>query len=98
MAQQKLRVRARGEALVTDYEAEEAGKRAFVGRKFVEVDGQFGFAPTDDVVEKPVRGEYLRAIKKGDLAAADAETAKLAGVEFEPPAVKTRTGKSGGDA
>jgi hypothetical protein len=99
MAKQMLRLRARGQALVTDYEAEDAGRRSYVGRKAV-FDGAdlVGFDVTDAVVEKPMRGEYLRALKKGDLFPADQATADLAGVDFDPTfggAVKSAAKKAG---
>jgi hypothetical protein len=80
-----LRFRARGTALVPNFEYEAAGVRAFIGRKKVEVQpGQLGFAPLDEAVETPYRQEYVKACKDGDLWAADEATAKACGVKFDP--------------
>lgn len=38
--------------------------------------------PRQDVVEKPARSEYVLAVKRGDLLAADEATAKLCGVKL----------------
>ena len=85
MAPRTLRVRARGTASVPNHEAEEAGVRRFIGRKFTEVEpGRFGFVPTNEDEEVPVRSEYLKAIKDGDLWAADRDTADQAAVPFDP--------------
>lgn len=54
----------------------------FVGYKLVEVDGRHGFELSEDVVSVDLCNEHLLAIKAGVLEAADAETAKRAGVEF----------------
>jgi hypothetical protein len=82
---QSLRVKARGTALVPNYELEAAGIRAFVGRKFGPADepGRFGFAPLDEAVEVPNRAEYVKACTDGDLWAADEPTAKVCGVKFD---------------
>lgn len=84
MAEDTLRVRARGEALVQDYEALEAGIKRFVGRKYVQVEGgQWGFAPTNAEQVVPNHAEYLREIREGALWAADEATAAKAGVKFD---------------
>lgn len=81
----KLRFRARGTALVQDFERLEAGIKAFVGRKWLEVEpGVWGFAPKSEDDEVPYRAEYVRACAEGDLWPADAETAKACGVKFDP--------------
>lgn len=84
MTPRMLRVRARGTASVPNYEAQEAGTRRFIGRKYIEVEpGQWGFAPTGETEEVPLQSDYLKAIKDGDLWPADRETADIAGVEFD---------------
>jgi hypothetical protein len=81
----KLRFRARGSALVQNFERLEAGIKSFVGRKYVEVNpGEWGFKPTDQAEEVPYRAEYAKACKDGCLYAADAETAAACGVSFDP--------------
>lgn len=85
MTPKKLRFRARGTALVQNFEKLEAGVKAFVGRKYVEVEpGRWGFKPTGADEEVPHRGEYLKACKDGDLYPADAATAAACGVSFDP--------------
>ena len=85
MSPKKLRFRARGEALVQNHERLEAGIKSFVGRKFVQVDGeQWGFTPTDADDEVAYRAEYVKACKDGDLYPADEATAKACGVSFDP--------------
>lgn len=82
-----LRFRAKGTALVPNYEFEAAGIRAFVGRKFVPVEGEpgrYGFAPLAEDVEVPYRAEYVKACKEGDLYPADEATAKACGAKFDP--------------
>lgn len=80
-----LRFKARGTALVPNFEYELAGIRAFIGREKVEVaPGQLGFAPLKEAVEVPCRAEYMKACKDGDLWAADEATAKACGVKFDP--------------
>ncbi len=89
----KIRVRARGTALCTDYDAadREPPLRRVLGRKYQEVTpGQFGWVPSgeDEVVRK--RPEVARAIADGDLYAADQATADWAHsitrsvIEFDP--------------
>lgn len=94
----KLRVLARGTAMVFDYERHEAGVRRFVGRKhdpslgaaFRDDSGverrQGGWPPSHDPHspdEVPYRAEYVQAVKCGDLWAADEESALLCGVKFD---------------
>jgi hypothetical protein len=74
----KLKFRARGSALVRNIALHEAGIRAYVGRKYVEVTpGQFGFAPVDEDVEVDARPEYIKACADGDLYPADEATAAI---------------------
>ncbi len=76
MAKKMLRLRAKGDALLQDLEAMDAGVRRFVGRKFSQMEpGQWAFVPNDEVVEKPARAEYVQAVKEGDAWAADQLTA-----------------------
>ena len=85
MAPKTLCVRARGDALLQDYEAMDARVKRFVGRKLVEVEpSKWGFVPTGESVSVPFRGEYVRAVQEGDLWAADAATAAACGVDFDP--------------
>lgn len=85
MASKKLRFRARGSALVQDFERLEAGVKRFVGRKYVEVEpGVWGFQPTGKDEEVPLRAEYMKACREGDLWPADAATAARCGVPFDP--------------
>lgn len=82
----KLRFYARGTALVQNYQRLDAGVRAYVGRKFVEISpGQFGFAPTGLAEEVEHMHEYVKACKDGDLLPADIDTAKACGVDLTPP-------------
>lgn len=96
---QKLRVLARGAAMVFDLERHDAGVRRFVGRKH---DTSMGYAYRDEFGnekksggwpashgpahpdEVPYRAEYVQALKDGDLWPADEETARAAGVKFDP--------------
>lgn len=95
----KLRFRARGSALVQDFERLEAGVKCFVGRKFKEAEaGRFGFAPTGEDYEVPYRAEYVRACAEGDLWPADKATADACGVDFDSsfgvPAKSTKPDKA----
>lgn len=91
MTPKTLRVRARGPReeesgppMVQDHERLGQGTNAFVGMKFQELQdspGRYGFVVQDVDVELPVRAEYIKALKDGDLLPADDATAKLAGVE-----------------
>ncbi len=82
MSDKKMRVKARGTAMVCDYNALEAGGRRFIGRAYDPNMGTSGGWPTTGVQEVPYRIEYADAIRNGDLEAADAETAAIAGVVF----------------
>lgn len=80
----RLRFRARGEALVQNYEKLDANIKAFIGRKFAQVEDRWAFVPTDADEEVPARAEYMKACKDGDLWPADAATAAACGVRFDP--------------
>jgi hypothetical protein len=81
----KLRVRARGTAMVPNMEALDAGARRFIGRVFDPTLGPAGGWPASpDITEVPRRAEYLFAVRDGDLWAADEETAQFCGVKFDP--------------
>lgn len=77
-----------------DYEAQDARVRRYVGRKLVlgeaykdaeDVDRRRAeFHPHDEAVQVPYRHEYARAVRDGDLWAADEETAAFCGVQFDP--------------
>ncbi len=81
-----LRVRARGTASVPDFARLERGQsRGFIGRKMVPdpATGLATWQPTDEVVElpnePPYAAEYLKALRDGDLWAADEATARACG-------------------
>ncbi len=85
MPEKTLRFRARGTALVQNYEAMEARIKRFIGRRYLEVEpGVFGFVPTGETDEVKYGAEYVRACKDGDLWPADLETAQACGVSFDP--------------
>lgn len=79
---EKLRFRARGTAMVQNYDRLAAGINAFVGRAFgpaKDRPGRHGFAATgaaEELAYHPHGPEYVRACAQGDLWAADEETAK----------------------
>ena len=81
-----LKVFPVGNALVTDFEALEAGFKRFIGRKFdATVGDSGGFVPVKGSVEIPNNGEYIHALRAGDLEPADEYTAKLCGKPFAKP-------------
>ncbi len=81
-----LRFRARGDSLVQDYEALDAGVRRAIGRKWVEASpGVWGWKATGEAQEVPYRAEYVRECKAGCLEAADQATADACEVELEAP-------------
>ncbi len=72
-----LRFYAKGTALVCDNERLENGVKAFIGRRYTEVEpGVWGFAPTAEPQEVPYSAEYVKACGDGDLSPADAATAE----------------------
>lgn len=85
---QHLTVRARGTALVSDFDALDRPKplRRFIGRQYVQdkVTGRWGFMPTGKPEQVRHRSEVLKAVRDGDLWAADEDTAKVCGVRFDP--------------
>jgi hypothetical protein len=87
---ESLTVRAAGAALVTNYEAMNAGARRFIGRTFVPDLGVAGAWPAiEDVTKVPASAEYLKHIADGALVACDEATAKAAGIKFDAKAAKT---------
>mgnify|MGYP001609525648 CR=1 FL=1 len=83
----KLLVRARGTASVPDILAMEAGMKRFIGRRPVYdfgPDKVLAFVPTNENQEIPPLFEYKRAVKEGELWAANQETAVECGVVFDP--------------
>ncbi len=88
MAKARLRFYARGTALVADVIAQEHPThpvRRFVGRRWQEIlPGRWGWAPKEEAEEHDFHHDLVRACKEGDLWPADAETAKLCGVGFDP--------------
>ncbi len=106
-----LRVRRKGRAMVPDYRAADAGVHdRYIG--WTKVQGEVvipktefsaevntgRFVANDDVVTVPARVEYLRDLKDGMLAPADAATARAAGVPFTAPAPKKPAAKAEGEA
>lgn len=82
----KLRVKARGSAMQPDFDAMREGHRRFVGRSLDRnygEDKRWAYVPTNEVHDIPAYAEYVRAIKEGDLWAADQETADYCGVKFD---------------
>lgn len=80
MAQMTLRVRAKGTALVTNYEALDAGTKRYVGWKHEQQpSGEWAFVTSGEETV-PYRAEYVMAVKDGDLEVADEATAKICGV------------------
>jgi len=97
MSDQKLRVLARGTALVPKYEAQANRLNSFVGWSCQAIGPEFvdpetrqprrhaGFVKrVGEVVELPVRAEYLRHLRDRDLWPADEATAQIACVPFDP--------------
>ncbi len=94
---QTLKVKSSPLAMVTDYEAFAAGVRRYIGRSYDPSLGPVdpetkkhvgGWPLKDGVDEIPYRPEYARAIKEGDLLAADKATADLCGVPFQADKAK----------
>lgn len=86
---ESLTVRAAGAALVTNYEAMNAGARRFIGRTFVPDIGVAGAWPAiEEATKVPASAEYLKHIADGALIACDEATAKLAGIKFDAKAAK----------
>ncbi len=91
-----LRFLSRGMAMSFDHEAVANGILRFVGRKHDSTIGYAGkdasgnkfmsggYPSTGVPQEVPARGEYIMACRDKDLWAADEETAKHCGVEFDP--------------
>lgn len=79
-----LLVRAKGSALVPDYERPKSNPTAMVGWEYtLQSDGRVGLRALSEPVKLPVRAEYLFALRAGHLEPADATTAAVAGVPFE---------------
>lgn len=65
-----------------------------LGAEYAEVDDkgkptgrkvkQGAFVGSSEVIELPMRGEYLRHLRDGDLWPADEATASICGVKFDP--------------
>ena len=98
----KLRLRARGSALVPHYGAQEQGVKRFVGRRhdpsigtpYIDEHGRScmsgGWVSLEDAEEvvssREHLADYMRHVKDGDCEAADEATAALCGVRFDPKA------------
>lgn len=81
---QKGRFYARGTACVVDIDAQEAGRKQFVGRKFQKVDEGHAFVPKSEPAEVRLHPEYVRDCREGALWPADQATADACGVRFDP--------------
>lgn len=81
----ELRFKAVEGSMVRDYGAMASGIGRFVGYTLNRETGNFELNGEEKVVTQkdPNFSEYLLALRSGDLAPADAATAKLAGVEFK---------------
>lgn len=84
-----LKLKARGTALIVDHKAMSAGARRFIGRKHDATIGRNGgWPPADKPAEvsntDEFAADYRRAVKHGDLWAADEATAEACGVKFDP--------------
>lgn len=86
----KLVVRASGLAMVTDFEAMDAGVKRFVGRLPELKGSQIHWAPKAEASEVPDRAEYRQALADGDLVPADRATAELCGLSFKEETKKTK--------
>ena len=96
MPRETLRVRRKGTAMVPDYEAHERVRQFHgwkhdpnAGEEFREhatgiVKKQGAWVGHDEAREVPMRAEYLRHLREGDLWPADQATAQAAGVPFDP--------------
>lgn len=88
MAKPRLRFLARGTSLVADVHAQEHPThpvRRFVGRRWQEVlPGRWSWVPTGEPQECEYHPDLVDAVKKGDLWAADEESAAFCGVGFDP--------------
>lgn len=80
MKPKKLRLLAVGTRLIHDHKALEAGVCRYIGRKW---DATVkGWPATDIPSEVDPLPEYVYAVKVGDLAPADEETAQYCGVSL----------------
>lgn len=92
----RLQVRVAPGKLVPDYEALDQGTLRYVGRRHDASVGtplpakkgqpkgmSGGFVATEAVLDLPHRLEYLQELRSGALLPFDAETARLAGIEFQ---------------
>ena len=80
---EKLKLLAVGTKMISDHDALDGGVCRYIGRKW---DNQLkGFPASDTPSEVKPLGEYVYAVKIGDLAPADEATAKYCGVPFIKP-------------
>ena len=81
----ELRVKAAEGRMVRDYGAMASGIGRFVGYTLNRETGEHERNDEEKLVRQtdPAFGNYLKALRNGDLAPADAATAKLAGVDFK---------------
>lgn len=84
---EKLKFLARGTACVPDPHGADANpqRRRTVGKTHKEVKpGTWGWIPNDAPDELLYHHDLAKAVKDGDLWAADEATAKACGVDFDP--------------
>jgi hypothetical protein len=75
-----------GNALISNFEALDAGTVRYVGRRF---DRDLkGFPPTGQAESVKPLHEYVLAAQRGDLIPADQETADYCGCEFYSTAIQ----------
>ena len=84
----KMCVRATAGRQVINIDAAESGVLRFVGRKLIVVDGAAAFEANKDPETVPYHPDYERAVREGDLEAADQATADMCGVPFKGAASK----------
>jgi len=76
-----LKVKSVKKAMLPDFRANSAAEMRFVGYSFDHE--KQAFVMSSDVAEIPNTPENRKAVKEGDLKAADKETAELCGVDFK---------------
>lgn len=93
----KLRANIGREAMYPNIDALKAGKRRFIGWDLVKVEEggkvRFGLQFKTEVEEVSYHSDYVRAVKLGDLEAADQETADLCGVQYVGSVITSKSKK-----
>ncbi len=82
-----LKVKAVEGKLQPRFDAFDSGIMRFVGCKF---DPELPGFVASGIEEIPYQAEYVKAVKEGDLEAADEETAKLCGIKFNKQLVEKK--------